>query len=97
MGNVWVKEEDAAILNERYALAVGRVTEIAQEPEVPACFVSYVRKTAQFILLMDDIKTKLESGYFEEHPQEMAVFKALVYSPLRYWNSALESSLSISG
>ena len=44
MGSIWVKEEDRAILNERYDLAVGRVREIEQEPEVPACFVSYVRK-----------------------------------------------------
>ena len=99
MGNVWVKEEDAAILNERYALAVGRVTEIAQEPEVPACFVSYVRKTAQFILLMDDIKTKLESGYFEEHPQEMAVFNRKMYEdilPENYGSSYANPAYAVS-
>ena len=82
MGSIWVKEEDRAILNERYDLAVGRVREIEQEPEVPACFVSYVRKTAQFILLMDDIKTKLESGYFEDHPEELAACNRKMYEDI---------------
>ena len=60
MGSIWVKEEDRAILNERYDLAIGRVREIAQEPEVPARFVSYVKKTAEFLLLMDDVNISLE-------------------------------------
>ena len=90
MGSIWVEEKDWEVLNERYDLAVGRVREIAQEPEVPACFVSYVRRTAEFLLLMDDIKTKLENGHFEQHPGELADCNRKMYEdilPERYAES----------
>ena len=82
MGSIWVKEEDRAILNERYDLAIGRVREIAQEPEVPARFVSYVKKTAEFLLLMDDVKAKLENGYYEVHPEEWSTYNRKMYEDI---------------
>ena len=90
MGNIWIDKEGRKTLEERYDLAMGRIREIEQEPEVPACFVSYVRKTAAFLLLVDDVKTKLENGYYEEHPEELKTVNRALYEdilPENYENS----------
>lgn len=82
MGEIWVDGKDRAILNERYDLAINRISEIEQEPEVPACFVSYVRKTAGFLLLMDEVRQKLQSGYFEEHPEQLKAYNRRMYEDI---------------
>ena len=68
MIQIWVDEEDRAILNERYDLAAGRVREILQEQLVPADFVSYFHRTAQFVLLCDEVKSRLETGAYDKDP-----------------------------
>lgn len=50
----------ADILEERYDLAMGRIREIAQEPEVPANFAPFFRRTGTFLCLMDEVRQVLK-------------------------------------
>lgn len=71
MGSIWFDEEERRLLDERYELAIGRVREILQEQTVPADFVSYFHRTAQFLLLCDDVKKRLETGSYDQDPEQM--------------------------
>ena len=73
---------ERAILKERYDLAMGRVREIEQEPEVPACFVSYVRRNARFLMQMDEIRARLEDGYYETHPEALVQCNREMYEDI---------------
>ncbi len=79
MRSVWFDEEEKELLNERYDLAMGRVREIMQEPAVPADFVSYFRRTAEFIVLCDEVKERLASGSYDRDPQQMKADNAALY------------------
>ncbi len=47
---------------ERYELVLGRIKEIGDEETVPAPFSDYFKCTAQFLLLMDELREGLRSG-----------------------------------
>lgn len=79
---IWFDEEERALLNERYGLAVGRVREILQEQSVPADFVSYFRRTAQFILLCDDVRERLENGAYDADPALMRSDNRALYEDI---------------
>ncbi len=79
MGSIWFDEEERALLNERYELAVGRVREILQEQTVPADFVSYFHRTAEFILLCDEVKTRLGDGTYDRNPERMRADNYALY------------------
>lgn len=82
VGSIWFDEEERAILNERYALAAGRTREILQERTVPADFVSYFHRTARFLLLCDEVKTRLESGVYDRDPARMREDNLALYSDI---------------
>ncbi|MDO4321238.1 MAG: aminopeptidase [Lachnospiraceae bacterium] len=54
------KKED--YLKERYCLAMERIHEICTEETVPAPFCVYFRKTAQFLVQMEELKRAVDSG-----------------------------------
>ncbi len=71
MKDIWYSLEEKEILNERYDLAMSRISEIAQEQAVPADFVSYFKRTAQFLMLCDEVKGRLEKGGGSYDPDQM--------------------------
>ena len=82
MENIWFDEDEKALLDERYELAVGRVREILQEQTVPADFVSYFHSAARFILLCDEVKTRLETGVYDEDPSQMKADNLALYEDI---------------
>ncbi len=56
-----MKEEE-----ERYDLAIGRIREIKDEQTVAEVFQDYFRNAAGFILLIDDVRTRLADGSYAQ-------------------------------
>lgn len=56
-----INEKDS-YLKERYGLAMGRIHGICREQTVAAPFCIYFNKMAEFLIQMEDLKKKLESG-----------------------------------
>ncbi|MCC8065867.1 MAG: aminopeptidase [Clostridiales bacterium] len=54
--------EKTEFLEERYELSQGRIREIGAEDTVPAPFSDYFKRTADFLLLMNDLKVRVEEG-----------------------------------
>ena len=82
MNSIWFSEAQRHVLDERYELAVGRVREILQEQSVPADFVSYFHETARFLLLCDEVKTRLETGAYEKDPAQMKADNLALYQDI---------------
>ncbi|HCI74021.1 MAG TPA: leucyl aminopeptidase, partial [Lachnospiraceae bacterium] len=82
MACIWFDEEERQVLNERYSLAISRVREIAQEQHVPADFVSYFHRTAKFLLLCDEVKTRLEDGTYDRDPEQMRKDNRALYEDI---------------
>lgn len=57
-------------LKERYCLAMERIHGICAEKTVPAPFCDYFRKTAEFLLLMESLKKKLDEKETERYTLE---------------------------
>ena len=57
-------------LKERYTLAMERIRESGQEETVPAPFCVYFKKTAEFLIWVDGLRTKLLSGETKEYTLE---------------------------
>ncbi len=56
------KNEKEVYVKERYVLAMERVHRICEEETVPAPFCIFFRKTAQFLVQMEDLKRRIDSG-----------------------------------
>ena len=51
---------------ERYALAIGRIREMAEEQTVEdARFRDYFRRMADFVMMTDELRTALSDGSYE--------------------------------
>ena len=53
-------------MEERYTLVIEKAKEIINEQSVDAKFQGYFKKVAELILLVDEIKTKKEEGFFDK-------------------------------
>ena len=62
--------EKERILLERYELALERIRTVSCEETVPSPYLAYFRKTAEFILLMESVKQKLQSGETTQYSME---------------------------
>ncbi len=56
--------------DERYDLAVGRIREIKNEQTVAEVFQDYFRKMADFVCIIDEVKTSLTDGSYEQFSLE---------------------------
>ncbi len=66
------EEEQDELLLERLSLATGRIREIGTEDVVPAPFSDYFKKTAEFLVLMEELQERIQSGRINtESFQEM--------------------------
>lgn len=54
------------MMEERYELSIGRIKELAMDPEVEAPFDDYVKKMAFFLLKMDGLFQWIKGGYLKE-------------------------------
>ena len=52
------------MIDERYGLAVGRIREMKDEDTVEASFREFFRKMAEFVLMIDEVKTLVEDGQY---------------------------------
>ncbi len=57
-------------MEERYELSIGRIKELAMEPEVEAPFDDYVRQMAFFLLKMDGLFQWIKGGHLQEEKVE---------------------------
>lgn len=57
-----MEQEQKEFLQERYCLAMERIHGIGTDETVPAPFISYFRKMAEFLLQMETLKQKIDSG-----------------------------------
>lgn len=57
-----MEQEQKEFLQERYCLAMERIHSIGTDETVPAPFISYFRKMAEFLLQMETLKQKIDSG-----------------------------------
>ncbi len=67
MGQHNEKEE---ILKERYDLAMERIYSVTTEQTVQAPYYDYFRRTAKFLIQMEELKEKLESGETDTYTLE---------------------------
>lgn len=57
-------------MTERYQLAIGRIRELAQDPEVEAPFDDYIRQMSFFLLKMDGLYHWIENRLYENEKIE---------------------------
>lgn len=57
-------------MEERYELSIGRIKELAMDPEVEAPFDDYVRQMAFFLLKMDGLFQWIKGGHLREEKVE---------------------------
>ena len=79
---VWADENSLALLEERYELAVSRIREIARDGAETEGFSDFFARTARFLLLLDDVKEKLESGRLDADPEEAAACNRKMYEDI---------------
>lgn len=74
-------------MEERYTLAIEKANEILSEVAVDEQFKSYFEAAAKMILLIDEIKTKKEEGFFDEGSlEELAAFNKKIYEEIELEN-----------
>ncbi|MCD7841312.1 MAG: hypothetical protein LUG56_02460, partial [Lachnospiraceae bacterium] len=56
------EEEFQEFLKERYDLSVARIHEIGGEETVQAPFSDYFKRTAEFLLMMEELKNRVDAG-----------------------------------
>ena len=78
-----LREENEG-LEERWQLAVDRIREIADCPEVEGDLEDYFRKTAEFLLLMEKLRQEVAEGKL--HSASL--------SELQEWNRQLYGDIS---
>lgn len=76
------RSEKEKILMERYELALERIRTVSGEETVPVPYLDYFRKMAEFILQMESVKQKLQSGETEQYAIEQ--WEAL--NQAMYWD-----------
>lgn len=57
-------------LKERYGLAMERIHEISQEKTVPAPFSIYFKRTAEFLVMTEEIRRRIKSGETDQYTLE---------------------------
>ena len=57
-------------MEERYSLSLGRIRELAENPEIADPFDEYFRQTALFLLKMDGLYQWVKGGYAKEASKE---------------------------
>lgn len=67
------------MIEERYGLAVGRIREMKNEDTVGAAFREYFHKTAEFVLMIDEVRTLISDG----------TYRNLELKELEEWNRRL--------
>ena len=67
------------MIEERYELAVERIRQIYQEESVNERFLPFFRETAEFLLMMDELKKQMEDG----------TYRKLGLEELEAWNRRL--------
>ena len=67
------------MIEERYELAVERIRQIYQEESVNERFLPFFRETAEFLLMMDELKKQMEDG----------TYRKLGLEELETWNRRL--------
>ena len=67
------------MIEERYELAVERIRQIYQEESVNERFLPFFRETAEFLLMMDELKKQMEDG----------TYRKLDLEELEAWNRRL--------
>lgn len=70
------------IIRERHDLAVCRIRELVKESSLPENYASYVKRTGEFILMMEDIRGKLEDGWYEAHPEQWPAMNRAMYEDI---------------
>ncbi len=58
-------------MEERYSLSLGRIRELAENPEIEAPFDDYFRQIALFLLKMDGLYQWVKAGCLKEQPIEV--------------------------
>ncbi len=56
------EDEFQEFLQERYDLSIARIHEIGGEETVQAPFLDYFRRTAEFLLMMEELKKRVDAG-----------------------------------
>ena len=57
-------------MEERYSLSLGRIRELAENPEMAAPFDEYFRQMSLFLLKMDGLYQWVKSGHMKEASKE---------------------------
>ena len=71
------------IVNERYELAIARCREILKEDFVSEKYRDYFVRTAEFILLIDEVYTSLKDGsFYRKTAEEMAEVNRRLYEDI---------------
>lgn len=65
-----LREEENEIFEERYTLAIDRIAGLTQEQSVPAPFLSFFRGTAEFLMMLDGVRTALKDGTADAYTLE---------------------------
>ena len=53
------------MIEERYELAIGRIREIEKESTVGSEFRDYFHEMAGFAIMIDELRTELQSGRYQ--------------------------------
>ena len=70
-------------MEERYTLVIEKSNEILNEAAVDAKYESFFKAAAKLILLIDEIKTKKEEGFFDEGDlEELEAFNKKLYEEI---------------
>ena len=54
------------MIEERYELAIGRIKEMRDEKVVQPPFREFFQKMAEFVIMLDELKTQIESGAYAQ-------------------------------
>ncbi len=95
------RTEKENILTERYDLAMERIHSICTEETVPEPFCDYFRKTAEFLLQMEELRNRLNSGetasYSLEQWQELNTALYFDILPQQYETSYGNPAYAVAG
>lgn len=71
------------MVEERYKLSIARIREMLKEESVSLKFRDYFRKTSMFLLMLDELKEKIEDGSMESAGiEELKVWNEKLYADI---------------
>ncbi len=71
------------MVEERYKLSIARIREILKEESVSLKFRDYFRKTSMFLLMIDELKEKIEDGSMESAGiEELKIWNEKLYADI---------------